>query len=270
MDWMAEGWRYLLDRATTGNAEEPPWLDRPAIGRTAVSGWRIYELFDQLNASSAYAAQVKPFNFLNVAFPRRGERDASERVVLVAPFESDPERWLEMGWIDRYTGDVYRITTNRSEGRVRPGLVEVRTYRDILDYYLVHLEPKSLAPDGTPCRPPTSGLLRRRPLTPTHITHIGKEANSLDDVEAGLVRDLVEVANAYADAERDLDTLRNALREIGTREVARRAGLGHSTVSAFLQHENPSTPRAAALDKLHEVARTHQRSQPEADESNGS
>jgi hypothetical protein len=68
---------------------------------------------------------------------------------------------------------------------------------DILDEYLAHPEPKSLAPYGSRCQRETSGLLGRRPLTPMMLTHLGKEANSLDEVEAGFVAELGEILNEY-------------------------------------------------------------------------
>ena len=40
-----------------------------------------------------------------------------------------------------------------------------------------HPEPKSLDPDGTPCRPDSHGLLAHRPVTATEISYIGKESN---------------------------------------------------------------------------------------------
>lgn len=37
-----------------------------------------------------------------------------ERIVLVAPYEPDPSKWLKQRWYNRYTGRTYQITTEPS------------------------------------------------------------------------------------------------------------------------------------------------------------
>jgi hypothetical protein len=69
----------------------------------------------------------------------------------------------------------------------------------VLDEYRRHPESKSLAPDGTACTGQTAGLLRRRPVTALYLTHVGKESNELEAVEAGLIHDPDEVYTEYAD-----------------------------------------------------------------------
>lgn len=99
-----------------------------------------------------------------------------------------------MPWTDIHCRKTYRITT------VGPGagdLVRVKDYRDVLAEYEVHPEPKSAALDGSPCGPGTQGLLQRRPVRVGRVVHIGKEANRLEDVEAGLVHDMDEVVEVY-------------------------------------------------------------------------
>ena len=66
----------------------------------------------------------------------------------------------------------------------------------IRDYHL-HPEHKFTAPDGGPCRRGTTGMLQRRPVHTAEVRRIGKEANKLDDVQAGLVASLGDVLNDY-------------------------------------------------------------------------
>jgi hypothetical protein len=47
----------------------------------------------------------------------------------------------------------------------------------LLIEYQEHPEAKSFAPDGTPCQPSTTGLLRRVHVVAGEIRHIGKETD---------------------------------------------------------------------------------------------
>jgi hypothetical protein len=62
------------------------------------------------------------------------------------------------------------------------------------------------------------------------------------------------VQNEYRDPVRELEPLREVIRTIGVREASRRAGVGHSAVSAFTRSRDPSIPRPATLAKLRRVA----------------
>lgn len=86
------------------------------------------------------------------------------------------------------------------------------------------------------------------------LTHIGKEANQLEDTLTGLVQDQDETLNDYGQ-DNDLARLREALpllRELGPREVARRTGLSVSAVQAVLA--NKARPRAAGLARYLDLA----------------
>ena len=79
----------------------------------------------------------------------------------------------------------------------------VKTYRDVLDLYRTHPEPKSLGPDGERCDRRTIGQLTRRHVEPFRVCYIGKESNRLEEREAGLVRDLDDALNEYRNPEHD-------------------------------------------------------------------
>ena len=199
-EWIGQAWEWLLRMSLGLSATEPDWLDRPAIARHGVSTPHTPRLFKQLNAGKPFTEQIKPYNFLNIAFVHPTERPANEkRIVLVAPFEHQPAKWLGQDWYNRYSGRKYRITTDSSGGRVVAGIVTVTTYRDILDEFATHPEAKSFGADGAPCGRSTIGLLLRRAVGALSITHIGKETNRLDDVQAGLVTDPNEVVARYDD-----------------------------------------------------------------------
>jgi hypothetical protein len=254
-EWIAQAWEWLLRISLGLPASAPDWLDRPAIARHGVSTPHTLRLFKQLNAGKPFAEQIKPYNFLNIAFVHPTERPANEeRIVLVAPFERDPARWLEQDWFNRYSGRRYRITTEPSGGRVKAGVVTVTTYRDILDEFATHPEAKSIGADGAPCGRATVGLLARRAVSALSITHIGKETNRLDDIQAGLVTDPDEAVARFDDTlyERFRLHALPKLREVGVRETARRTGHSLGAVSAALSGK--SRPRHSQLYRYIEVA----------------
>ncbi len=77
--------------------------------------------------------------------------------------------------------------------------IQVGSYRDVVDKYRVHPEPKSVGPGGPPCQRGTVGLLGRRPVIAGAVSSLGKEANALEAVEFGLVHELGEVRQQQAD-----------------------------------------------------------------------
>lgn len=246
--WIAESWELLLRKALGLSVIEPEWLDRPAVARTGVSTPRTLRMFKSLNADKTYADQIKPFGFLNAAFVHPVERPVDEpRVVLIAPYQPDSRRWLTDTWINRYSGREYQITTKPSAGRVRQGVITVKTYRDVIEEFATHPEAKSAGTDGAPCRRNTVGLLRRRPVQALSVIHIGKESNRLEDVQAGLVQDPDEVVSRYDDVLYERFRLHavSRLRRLGVRETVRRTGHSVGAVSAALSGR--SRPRPAHL-----------------------
>jgi hypothetical protein len=179
------------------------WLDLPAVGRISASTAAALHLFHTYNADRPLLAQVKPFNFLlcvHVAPFAHPAGYPPERFQLMHPYEPDPRRWLELEWIDRYSGDRFPIHT---EGPPSPDSVKVKTYRDVFDLYRTHPEPKSLDSEGRSCSRRSVGLLTRRPVSPTEIAYIGKEANRLEETTAGVVHDIGEILTTYSDPELD-------------------------------------------------------------------
>jgi hypothetical protein len=249
-DWIDEIWKHIL----TGH-DPPDWAANAAIARTSVSTPTMHKLFATLNAGKPYPEQIKPFNFLNAAFVRPVERPADdERIVLVAPYERGARQREQQDWINRFNGRAYRITTEPSAGFARPGTVTVKTYQDTILEYATHPEPKSIAPDGSPCDRTTLGLLVRRPVSPTIVQHIGKESNRLEEAQLGLLDARDEPLNQYSDANLQIfrELVVPILRRLGVRETARRTELGLGSVSAALSGR--STPRPAAISNYIDVA----------------
>lgn len=93
------------------------------------------------------------------------------------------------------------ITTTDPHGSRRAA--RVKTYGDIAVEYEFHAESKCADADGKPCGKPTVGLLQRRHIRVDQIRYIGKESNSLEEVDRGLIHSALNVYTEYPDPRRD-------------------------------------------------------------------
>jgi hypothetical protein len=156
-----------------------------------------------VNEDRPYGQQLKPFNFLLTCHVRAFGHPSGadpDRFHLIALYESDPERWTDLEWIDQYSCMPYRITTKGHHGG--PGIARVKTYGDVFEEYEWHPESKSADANGEPAGKQTIGLLQRRHITIDHVLYIGRESNQLENVDAGLVR-ASDGYTEYPDPRRD-------------------------------------------------------------------
>jgi len=195
--WYLETWRQLRAVELEGKDFDAEWLRIPAVSRTSVSSPHILRPFEEYNRGKAYPDQIKPFNFLLSAqvSPFGHPVGANpKRFHLVAPYMRDPPAWAESLWMDLYSRSRYSVVTGLGSD---PEKACLRTYRDVLEIYRVHPEPKSAGPDGSPCGRETIGLLQRRHLQVVAVELIGKESNRMEEVQNGLVHDWDEVVESY-------------------------------------------------------------------------
>jgi hypothetical protein len=83
---------------------------------------------ESLNEGRPYDQQLKPFNFLLTCHVRVFGHPTgvdAKRFHLIAPYDTNPKRWTKIEWIDQYSGQPYRITTEGHHGargvaRVKP------------------------------------------------------------------------------------------------------------------------------------------------------
>jgi hypothetical protein len=73
----------------------------------------------------------------------------------------------------------------------------------VLTEYEFHAEAKCADADGNACGKQTVGLLQRRHIEIGQVKYIGKESNSLEEVEAGLIHSEQNVYTEYIDPRRD-------------------------------------------------------------------
>jgi hypothetical protein len=108
--------------------------------------------------------QARPYNFaLSPVIV-----NLSDTPVTLRPFEKNSARWREMQYINIHDGNTHTL---------KPPTIPViaQTFETVFSQYVRHPEYKSLAPDGTPCKADTHGLLGRYPVTATEFHLIGKE-----------------------------------------------------------------------------------------------
>ena len=141
--WIAQTWLGIVRRSLGLPTRPLPFADRVALGQNTVSSPEVLRPLSKLNAGKPYAAQIKPFNFIlscHVA-PYGHPADADpERFHLIAPYETDPRKWLALPWIDQYSGKQYRISTTLATGTRQ--IARVKSYGDVLEEYEFHEEAK--------------------------------------------------------------------------------------------------------------------------------
>ena len=79
----------------------------------------------------------------------------------------------------------------------------MKTYGEVLEQYEFHPESKCAEANGDPCEKQTVGLLQRRYVQVKQIKYIGKESNSLEEVDAGTAHSTESVYTEYIDPRRD-------------------------------------------------------------------
>jgi hypothetical protein len=202
-NWTAAVWNSIVRKGLDFKVKELPFAQLPAIGRTTVSSPFLMKSLESLNAGKPYAEQIKPFNFLLTSHARAFGHPFGvdeEKFHLISPYDSTSRKWLEKEWIDQHSGKRYRITTKGDYGTRYAA--RVKTYGDVVTEYESHPEAKCADSLGTPCDRQTVGLLQRRHIRVDQIKCIGKESNSLENIDEGTVHSEQSVYTEYADPKR--------------------------------------------------------------------
>ena len=203
-EWIAQVWLNIVRKSLDLPIDAFRFEHLPAVGRISASSPAVMKSLASLNAGKKYGKQIKPFNFLvschvkEFGFPFRCN---PERFHLIAPYDSDPRRWLKKIWIDEHSGNEYGITTAGPTGD--RFTARVKTYGEALRDYEIHPESKCADSRGNACSKETVGLLQRRHVKVGGLKYIGKESNGLEEVEAGLVHLDRNVYNEFVDLRRD-------------------------------------------------------------------
>jgi hypothetical protein len=108
----------------------------------------------------------------------------------------------------------------------------VKTYGDVISDYDFHPEAKCADSKGNVCGKQTIGLLQRRHISIGEIIPIGKESNSLEEVDAGLIHSEENVYTVYSDPRTDNweRTIKSTLKTITNAVLKRETGLSLRTL----------------------------------------
>ena len=213
------------------------------MSRITVSTPEIWRSFKLHGEDRPYQDRVKPANFvLSAQVAALGHPVGVDPPHFhpLAPFSTDPRGWLELPWVDKYSGRPLRLGIGSPQP---PDVTQVVTYGEVIRRFVVHPEPKSADIDGNPCGRTTVGYLRRRHIRVGPLTYIGKESNRLDDVEHGLIHDLAEVRAHYSDPATDpwVTDVLPVLHRIPAERLARTVRCTARTVKSLRnRHTKPS------------------------------
>ena len=250
-EWIAQTWNNLVQRALGFSTKPMGFEDRPAVGRITVSSPTIMRSLEKLNRNKKYGGQVKPFNFLISchvkAFGHPVGADP-EHFHLIAPYDNNPKKWIKKDWVDEYSGNEYRIRTWGHHGDRYTA--RVKTYGEVLEEYEFHPESKCADADGNPCHKPTIGLLQRRHVRIDQIKCIGKESNSLENVESGLEHSEKNVYTEYVDPKRDewSTKILRALKQVPLSHLVKESGMSSSALKEL--RAGRSRPHRKNREKL--------------------
>jgi hypothetical protein len=256
--WIEQAWRMIIQTDTGTKPDSYPiWLDEFVLSRIQLSTPKMMEWMRALNAKikrkvsgsdNEYQVSIKPFNSIEHALlPQVSSRskEKEKQICLVSPFDRFlPDR---RGWIDIHDLEAgpYRIVSPKRRYLDKfsyPG----QTYWELIIRHSQQPESKFLTYDGEPCKGRSRGPLIRRHVQVVDVLHIGKEANEIDRVQAGLVGSEEEVLLTY---ERDLwELIQPILKEIPVAQVIERTGYSRSMVYRLRRGEKrPSSDRLDIL-----------------------
>ena len=178
-EWIPQVWLNIVRRALGLRTQPLPFENRPAVGRISISSPAVMRSLESLNEGRPYGEQLKPFNFLLTCHVRVFGHPTgvdAQRFHLIAPYDKNPKRWTKIDWIDQYSGQPYRITTEGHHGA--RGVARVQTYGEVFEEYEWHPESKCADASGEPAHKQTIGLLQRRHVSVGQIIYIGRESNA--------------------------------------------------------------------------------------------
>jgi hypothetical protein len=203
--WQYDLWYRITESILIGRAidlDDLPGLELPAMTRCAVTTRAVERWFIRHNRGKPYNERTRPFGFLispTVTAFAKPLGKGGQPFHLIAPYEKRSDRWLELEYTDIHSRHTFVISVDHYNETT----AKAQTYRELIDRYIDHPDPKCLGPDGAPCRRDTVGLLQPRHIDAFHVEQIGKEINHLEQTQAGIPQDTADAYTQYTDPKRD-------------------------------------------------------------------
>jgi hypothetical protein len=232
--WTYEMWNYIVRGALELKRKSPSWLNIPQMMRLTITTYNVLEMLGEWDIARPYN-----FLFLPMVDPTFGyafDRRADEKVLLVCPFSSHPERWFGLECVNVHDGKKYRMVDYTKETEQSHNVVFPSQFARLLIQYQGHPEAKSQAPDGSPCQSDTKGLLRRVHVTAGELRYVGKETDRKweegDDISV-----LEFKASEYGRATKVVasEEVKNEIKKIGIKRCARESGFTRFFVRKLLR-----------------------------------
>ncbi len=174
--WIYEAWDYILRDAFNLRKTPPKWLDLPQMMRLTITTSNVLEMLGDWEIA-------RPYNFLllpmvDPLFGYAFHKQPNESVLLVCPFSSKQEQWFDLECVNIHDGKTYKMMDyNKKLDDIPYNVVFPSQFARLLFQYREHPEAKSLAPDGSPCKADTNGLLRRSHVIAGEFRYVGKETD---------------------------------------------------------------------------------------------
>jgi hypothetical protein len=234
--WIYEMWDYIVRGALTLKCKAPSWLNIPQMMRLTITTYNVLEMLGEWEIA-------RPYNFLllpmvDPAFGYAFYKRTNEKVLLVAAFSSKQERWFGTKCENIHSGKKYKMADCTKEMNPQHDVVFPSQFGRLLIEYQEHPEAKSLAPDGTACKPDTSGLLQRAHIIAGEFRYIGKEADRKweegDDISV-----LEFKSTEYGRAKKVVaeTSLGDEIRAIGIRKTMELTKMSQHTIDKLVRGE---------------------------------
>ncbi len=198
--WKDEAWKWIIANKVRGFYQEdisrPKWFDLPAIGQHTITTPWLLDAFTAFNDGKPYQQQVKPFNFMSVAYQPPTVKPGT-KLRLVAPLTS-PAQAMKAAWFDLYSGKPHTLALAGSE---EAGDVPIKSYGAVMHEYLRHAERKAGAQDGSQATGRTQGQLYRLNLLQALPAKVqGRDTNEREE-QAVHLKTEEETTLTYSDVD---------------------------------------------------------------------
>ena len=173
--WIYDLWLWIVQKVLGLKPEEPEWFNLPQMMRVCVSTENV--LREQCHGWKGF----RPFNFfMRPMISPLGVNVDPSQFAVAAPMESDQTKWIHSrctNICDPEDKRKYKITTDPMASVLSPETILVSDFHYRAHTYLQHPESKALAPDGSPCKGNTRGLLQRAHIVIDKVHRISKECD---------------------------------------------------------------------------------------------
>jgi hypothetical protein len=232
--WVFEMWDFIIRVALDMPRVEPSWLNIPQMMRVTITTHNVLQMLGQWEIT-------RPYNFLllpmvDQTFGYAFDREPNEKVLLVCPFSSKQEEWLELECINVHNNKQYRMVDCTTETNPPHNVVFPLQFAHLLFQYQSHPEAKSLAPDDTACKSDTKGLLKRAHIVAGELRYIDKEADRKWE-EGEDISVLKFKSTEYGREKRVIasEDLKNEINRIGIKQCAPESGFSRVFIRKLLR-----------------------------------